>query len=79
MKKINSAKAWARGASLALMLAAGGGTARCQGIVYVAPQPQSYYSLFGGTLDFDIDINGDGTTDFILRSGDPSQASTMRF
>jgi hypothetical protein len=70
VKKINSTKAWACGVSLALMLAVSGGTAWSQGIVYVSPQPQPYYSLFGGILDFDLDINGDGTTDFILRSGD---------
>jgi hypothetical protein len=72
VKKINSTKAWAWGASLALMLAVGGGTALSQGIVYVAPQSQPYYSLgYPGTFDFDIDINGDGTTDFTLRSNDP--------
>jgi len=43
-----------------------------QGIIYVAPNPQPYYSLgYPGTLDSDLDINGDGTTDFTLRSNDP--------
>ena len=46
-------------------------TARGQGIIYYTPQQPTYYSVFyPGTLDFDIDINGDGTTDFILRSND---------
>lgn len=41
-------------------------------IVYVTPQPTPYYSLgYPGTLNFNLDINGDGTTDFILRSNDP--------
>jgi hypothetical protein len=41
-------------------------------IVYVTPKPAPYYSAFyPGTLDFNLDIDGDGTTDFILRSNDP--------
>ena len=41
-------------------------------IVYVTPQPAPYYSAFyPGTLDFTLDIDRDGTTDFILRSNDP--------
>lgn len=43
-----------------------------QGIIYTQPEPQPYYSLFyPGTLDFGLDIDGDGTNDFILRSNDP--------
>lgn len=45
-------------------------TGRGQGVVYVQPQPQPYYSLgYPGTLDINLDINGDGITDFILESG----------
>lgn len=41
-------------------------------IVYVTPQPQPYYMAFyPGTYDANIDIDGNGTTDFILRSNDP--------
>ena len=48
------------------------GKLSAQGIVHVIPNPQPYYSLFyPGTLDFDIDLIGDGTTDFVLRSNDP--------
>lgn len=49
------------------------GSANGQGtIAYFTPQPPPYYSLgYPGTLDYNIDINGDGTTDFILRSNDP--------
>lgn len=62
---------WARSFGFALMLAASG-PALGQGIIYVAPNPQPYYSLgYPGTLDSDLDINGDGTTDFTLRSNDP--------
>ena len=57
--------------SLVLMLA-GSVSVFGQGIIYVTPNPQPVYDLFyPGTLDYDLDINGDGTPDFILRSNDP--------
>src|ERR1035437_6926280 len=41
-------------------------------IVYFTPQPAPYYSIgYPGTYDANLDIDGDGTTDFILRSNDP--------
>ena len=54
-------------------------TARSQGIVYVTPQTQIFYSdgVFQ-TLNFNIDINGDGTPDFILSSL-PGSSSTGVF
>jgi hypothetical protein len=71
VKKTLSVSTWARSIGFALMLALAG-KIHAQGIVYVAPNPQPYYSLgYPGTLDFYIDINGDGTNDFILRSNDP--------
>ena len=46
-------------------------TAHSQCIINVVPPTQVYYSLFyPGTLDFNLDIDGDGTLDFILRSND---------
>jgi len=71
VKKALSVSTWARSFRFALMLALAG-KIHAQGIVYVAPNPQLYYSLgYPGTLDFYIDINGDGTNDLILRSNDP--------
>jgi len=54
-------------------------TVRSQGIVYVTPQTQIFYSdgVFQ-TLNFNIDINGDGTPDFILSSL-PGSSSTGVF
>lgn len=70
MKNKLSVSTWAQGIGLALMFAVNY-SAFGQGIIYVAPNPQPYYSLFyPGTFDSDIDINGDGTPDFILRSND---------
>ena len=69
MKHEASYSAWARGFGLALMLGLCWKT-QGQGIIYTEPQPQPYYSLgYPGTLDFNLDINGDGITDFILESG----------
>jgi hypothetical protein len=65
VKKINTTKAWAWGASLTLMLA-GCGTAWSQGIIYVVPpQPYHYSDL---PTSQNIDINGDGIADFNLSS-----------
>jgi hypothetical protein len=42
-----------------------------QGVVVIQPTTPSFYNaLFSGTLDEGIDINGDGTNEFILRSND---------
>lgn len=41
-----------------------------QGIVVVNPQPQPTYSMAGFPNDVNLDINGDGTNNFILRSQD---------
>jgi hypothetical protein len=70
MNKRKKVATWARGLSLALMTA---GYSVCgQGVVYVVPNPQPYYSLgYPGTLDVGFDVNGDGTNDFTLRSNDP--------
>ena len=65
MRKSNPVKAWARGASLALMLAANE-TAWSQGVVYVVPpQPYHYSDL---PTSQNIDVNGDGIADFNLSS-----------
>ena len=46
------------------------GVIHAQGIVHVVPNPQPYYTTGApDTLDANIDIVGDGTTDFILESG----------
>jgi hypothetical protein len=71
VKKTLSVSTWARSIGFALMLTMNGSVFG-QGVIYVAPNPQPYYSLgYPGTFDFDIDINGDGTNDFILRSNEP--------
>lgn len=70
MKKAMSVSTWARSMGFALMFAASSGAVLSQGILYVNPQPQPYYSMGGTPFDFYIDINGDGTNDFILRSQD---------
>jgi hypothetical protein len=69
VKNKSSVSAWARGFGFALMVAING-SAFGQGIIYVTPNPQPSYSVSGTPLDFDIDINGDGTPDFILRTQD---------
>ena len=61
------ATAWARGASLALLLVFP--TARVTGqgtIVYVSPQPPIYYGPLSSSRD--IDLNGDGVVDIVLAS-----------
>ena len=60
-------KAWARGASLALIAAAATGGACAQGIIYGTPAPPAYYAA-GFVGSSAIDINGDGVTDFVLLS-----------
>lgn len=42
-----------------------------QGVVYVSPNPQPTYSMSGVPYEVLLDINGDGTPDFILRTQDP--------
>jgi hypothetical protein len=69
VKKALSVSTWARSFGFALMLAAYGSVFG-QGIINVNPQSQPYYSMGGTPFDFYIDINGDGTNDFILRSQD---------
>ncbi len=62
---------WTRSISFALILVASGIASGQGTIIFVTPPQPIYYSVFyPGTLDFNIDINGDGTTDFILRSND---------
>jgi hypothetical protein len=60
---------WVQGASLALMLALCAGSARGQGtVVFVVPQqPISYDPVNSRT--YDIDLDGDGTTDYSLLVG----------
>ncbi len=59
---------WARGIGSALTLAIL--QIHGQGVIHIAPNPQPYYSVgYPGTLDENIDIVGDGTTDFVLESG----------
>jgi PEP-CTERM motif len=66
--------------SLAFASLLSSGTVRSQGIIYTVPQQPIYYSLFyPGTLDFAIDIDGDGTTDFILRSNDSGSSINNAF
>jgi hypothetical protein len=71
VKKALSLSTWARSIGFALMLAASGSVFG-QGIVNVTPNPQPFYNVFYplGTFDYGIDINGNGTNDFILRSND---------
>jgi hypothetical protein len=58
---------WARGAALALIVAAATGGARSQGIIHTTPGSPIYYAA-GFIGSSDIDINGDGVTDFVLLS-----------
>jgi len=57
---------WVRGASLALMLAACGCSARAQGIAFVTPSQGIYYAPV--PVSYSIDITGSGSPDFILVS-----------
>jgi hypothetical protein len=58
---------WARGGSLALIVVAATGGTHAQGIIYTTPGSPIYYAAgFIGSTD--IDINGDGVTDFVLLS-----------
>jgi len=71
--------AWARSIGFALVLGSVA-SAAAQGIIYTAPQQPVHYSVFyPGTLDFNIDMNGDGTPDFILRSNDPQSSVNNAF
>src|ERR1035441_7134829 len=66
MKIALAVSALAQSIGFALMLTVGS-LAFGQGIVYVSPQQPVYYSgIVPDTLDFPIDINGDGIADFIL-------------
>jgi hypothetical protein len=68
MKIALAVSALAQSIGFALMLTVGS-LAFGQGIVYVSPQQPVYYSgIVPDTLDFPIDINGDGIADFILES-----------
>jgi len=67
MNRKETIKQWARGFGLALILGAAWRTAPAQGIIHVVPQTPIYY---GGPLQSsqDLDLNGDGVTDFVLES-----------
>lgn len=66
MKKAAVNSAWARSASLALLLAVMQDTVFAQGIIYVVPQETIGYGPV--TISNNLDLNGDGITDFILSS-----------
>lgn len=60
------AAAWARGASLALLLALIQRTAIAQGIIHTVPAQPLFYSYLPSSDD--IDVNNDGIADFNLSS-----------
>lgn len=55
------------------------GLAHGQGIVVFQPNPAPPYSMAGFPNDYALDINNDGTADFILRSQDPDTSVNNAF
>lgn len=64
MKKTAIILVWARGGSLALALAVMQCASFAQGIIYVTPQQPITYGPGEGS--YDLDINGNGITDYVL-------------